>query len=82
MTPPPSCIVINNSLDLLLVQLQHGPDGLQHVVLACHVGAQHVVQHHVLEVLLAGPLHSGHPLQLPDCVLQLLYLVLILFLFN
>ena len=47
------------------------------MVLAGHVGAEHVVENHILEVLLTGSLHRSHPLQLPDVVLQVLDLVLV-----
>ena len=69
--------MVDHPLDLLGREPQHRGDGLEHVVLARHVSAQHVVEHHVLEILLTGSLPRGHPLEPPDSVLQVLNLILI-----
>ncbi len=51
LLPPPRAVVFLDPTELGLAQPQHGPDGLEHVVAAGQVLGEHVVEHHVFQVL-------------------------------
>ena len=76
LIPPPGVVVLDHTLDLFRSQFKNSSDGLQHVVPTADICAEHVVEDDILEILLTGALHGGHPLQPSDVVLQLLNPVL------
>ena len=68
--------MLDDTLNLFRSQFKNGSDGLKHVVFTADICAEHVVEDDILEILLTGALHGGHPLQSSDVVLQLLNPVL------
>ena len=68
--------MLDDTLNLFRSQFKNGSDGLKHVVFTADICAEHVVEDDILEILLTGALHGGHPLQSSHVVLQLLNPVL------